>query len=92
MATERRGMAWNLRVAAVSGVGLLQADLDRVHECVAVGRKEQALAKPATLIRKRAERLGTLYAPDRDAAEAAAVEEFGLTDEQRKRFVIQEQP
>jgi hypothetical protein len=29
--------------------------------------------------------------PIRDAAEGAAVAEFGLNDEQRKRLVIQEQ-
>jgi hypothetical protein len=28
----------------------------------------------------------------RAAAEAAAVEQFGLNDEQRKRLVLQEQP
>jgi hypothetical protein len=35
--------------------------------------------------------LGRVYAPDRKAAEAAAVEEFKLNDEQRKRLVLQEQ-
>jgi hypothetical protein len=45
----------------------------------------------ASLIRAKAERLGTVYAPDREAAEAAAVEQFKLNDEQRKRLVIQEQ-
>jgi hypothetical protein len=31
-------------------------------------------------------------APDRNAAEAAAVEKFKLNDGQRKRLVLQEQP
>jgi hypothetical protein len=39
----------------------------------------------ASLIRKRTEFLGHVEAPDREAAEAAAVEEFKLNDEQRKR-------
>jgi hypothetical protein len=32
-----------------------------------------------------------ICAPDREAAEATAVAEFGLSEEQRKRLVIQEQ-
>jgi hypothetical protein len=46
----------------------------------------------ASLIRKRTEFLGRVEAPDRNAAEAAAVEKFKLNDEQRKRLVLQEQP
>ena len=42
------------------------------------------------LIRKRFERLGRVAAADRDAAEAEAVAEFKLTDEQRKRLLIEE--
>jgi hypothetical protein len=44
-----------------------------------------------SLIRKRAEFIGRVEAPDREAAETAAVEEFKLNDEQRKRLVLQEQ-
>jgi hypothetical protein len=44
-----------------------------------------------SLIRKRTEFLGRVEAPDREAAEVAAVEEFKLTEEQRKRLVVQEQ-
>jgi hypothetical protein len=44
----------------------------------------------ASLIRKPRETLGTVWAPDREAAEAAAVGQFGLSDEQRKRLVLQE--
>ena len=41
---------------------------------------------------KRGEFLGTVEAPDREAAVAAAVKAFNLTDEeQRKRLVVQEQ-
>jgi hypothetical protein len=40
------------------------------------------------LIRKRGELLGVVYAPDEAAAIEAAVQEFGLTDEQRKRLVL----
>jgi hypothetical protein len=40
------------------------------------------------LIRKRGELLGVVYAPDEAAAIDAAVKEFGLTAEQRKRIVL----
>jgi hypothetical protein len=45
----------------------------------------------ASLIRQRAEFLGQVEAPDREAAEAVAAERFNLTPEQRKRLVLQEQ-
>jgi hypothetical protein len=44
----------------------------------------------ASLIRKKAQVLGEVQAPSREAAEAAAVREFNLTDEQRSRLVVQE--
>ena len=44
-----------------------------------------------SLIRKRAQYLGTVDAPNERAAEAAAVAEFDLSDEQRRRLVVQEQ-
>jgi hypothetical protein len=40
------------------------------------------------LIRKRAELLGVVYAPDEPSAIEAAVQEFGITDEQRKRIML----
>jgi hypothetical protein len=43
-----------------------------------------------SLIRKRAQVLGYVDAPSREVAEAAAVSAFSLTDEQRKRLVVQE--
>ncbi len=45
-----------------------------------------------SLIRKRGAYLGDVAAPDREAGEAAAVEEFKLTAEQRKRLVMEERP
>ena len=45
-----------------------------------------------SIIRKKLEHLGRVAAPDREAAETAAVEEFKLNDQQRKRLVIQEAP
>lgn len=54
--------------------------------------KPEMRAWLASLIRKRTEYLGRVEAPDRAAAEVAAVERFNLTDEQRKRLVLQEQP
>jgi len=44
----------------------------------------------ASLIRKRAQVLWDVQAPSREAAEAAAVREFNLTDEQRSRLVVWE--
>jgi hypothetical protein len=43
-----------------------------------------------SILRQRAHSLGTIEAPDRDAAEAQAVKLFGLTEEQRKRLSIWE--
>jgi len=41
-------------------------------------------------VAKKLERLGRVAAVDREAAEAAAIEEFQLNDWQRKRLVLQE--
>jgi hypothetical protein len=46
----------------------------------------------ASLIKKRTVFLGYVHAPDREAAEAVAIEEYKLTDLDRRRLVIQEQP
>jgi hypothetical protein len=57
-------------------------------------RKRPAAAKLRSwcisIIRKRGQYLGTVDAPNEKAAEAAAVAEFDLTDEQRRRLVVQE--
>jgi hypothetical protein len=42
-----------------------------------------------SLIRKHGQYLGTVEAPNEKAAEAAAVAEFDLSDEQRQRLVVQ---
>ena len=44
-----------------------------------------------SLLRGRAQPLGTVEAPDERAAEAAAVEQFQLNDEQRKRLAVREE-
>jgi hypothetical protein len=43
-----------------------------------------------SIIRKRGQYLGTVEAPNEKAAEAAAVAEFDLSDEQRRRVVVSE--
>ena len=43
-----------------------------------------------TLLRQRGQYLGTVEAPDAQAAEAAAVREYKLTDEQRRRLAVRE--
>ena len=44
-----------------------------------------------SLLRGRAQPLGTVEAPDERPAEAAAVEQFQLSDEQRKRLAVREE-
>jgi hypothetical protein len=43
------------------------------------------------VLRQRARYLGTVEARDEKAAEAVAVEQFGLDDEQRKRLAVRAQ-
>ena len=43
-----------------------------------------------SILRSRAHHLGTVEAPNEKAAEAAAMKEFNLSDEQRRRLVVQE--
>jgi hypothetical protein len=43
-----------------------------------------------TLIRSRGQVLGDVEAPNRQAAEAAAVKQFNLSPEDRNRIVVQE--
>jgi hypothetical protein len=44
----------------------------------------------ASLIKDHQEFLGFVRAPDRRSAEAAAIEQFHLNDEQRKRLLVHE--
>ena len=44
-----------------------------------------------SLLRGRAQPLGTVEASDEHAAEAAAVQQFQLSDEQRKRLAVREE-
>jgi hypothetical protein len=57
-------------------------------------RKKPTAAKLRTwrvsITRKRGQHLRTVEASNEKAAEAAAVAEFGLSDEQRRRLVLQE--
>ena len=43
-----------------------------------------------SIIRKRGQYFGTVEAPNEKAAEAAAVAEFDLSDEQRRRLLLAE--
>ena len=43
-----------------------------------------------SILRQRAQRLGDVEAPDAKSAEVAAVAQFNLSEEQRKRLVVQE--
>ena len=44
-----------------------------------------------SLLRGRAQYLGTVEAPDERSAEAAAAVQFELNDEQRKRLAVREE-
>jgi len=55
--------------------------------------------KPANLrswrviiIRSKGEYLGSVEAPDRERAEAVAIKQFALDDDQRSRLLIRERP
>ena len=62
------------------------------HHISPIQPKKRTAAKlrswRATLLRQRAHPLGTVEAPDEQAAEVAAVGQFGLTAEQRRRLVV----
>jgi hypothetical protein len=49
-------------------------------------------AGEADILGPRLTYLGRVYAPDRDAVEAKAIEEFKLREIDRQRLVIHEQP
>jgi hypothetical protein len=58
-------------------------------------RRDAAARKAAKLrswrvsiLRQRAQYVGTVQAPDERSAEAAAVAEFNLNEEQRKRLAV----
>jgi hypothetical protein len=44
-----------------------------------------------SLMRSRTHYLGVVYAPDHESAEAAAIAEFKIGDEQRRRLIVREQ-
>jgi hypothetical protein len=54
------------------------------------GPNTTAPDKAPSLIRKRAQVLGFVDAPDQVSAEVAAVKAFNLDDEQRHRLLVQE--
>jgi hypothetical protein len=53
-------------------------------------RQEASRSWRVSIIRKRGQYLGTVEAPNEKAAEAAAVAEFDLSDEQRRRLAVQQ--
>jgi hypothetical protein len=69
-----------------------QRSVSKVKAAVATNKKSApALRKwRVSLIRKHGQILGDVEAPSREVAEAAAVSAFSLTEEQRKRLVVQE--
>jgi hypothetical protein len=53
--------------------------------------KETLRSWRVSILRQRVQYIGTVKAPDARAAEAAAVKQFLLDDEQRKRLVVREE-
>ena len=45
----------------------------------------------ASLLKSRVQYLGTVRAPNTSVAEAAAIKEFCLNDDQRRRLLLQEE-
>ena len=43
-------------------------------------------------MRSKGEHIGTVEAPDRERAEAVAIKQFELDDDQRSRLLIRERP
>jgi hypothetical protein len=65
------------------------------HDCdMKAPKKKRTTTKlrswRVSIIRKRGQYLGTVEAPNEKAAEAAAAAEFDLSDEERRRLVVQE--
>lgn len=66
-----------------------------IHESREEAHKTKADRRQAAKLahldhQERGQYLGTVEAPNEKAAEAAAVAEFDLSDEQRRRLVVQE--
>jgi hypothetical protein len=53
--------------------------------------KETLRSWRVSILGRRAYYIGNVEAPDERAAEAAAVAQFGLDDEQRKRLAVREE-
>jgi hypothetical protein len=69
-----------------------QRSVSKVKAAVATNKKSALPLRKwrVSLIRKHGQVLGDVEAPSREVAEAAAVSAFSLTQEQRKRLVVQE--
>jgi hypothetical protein len=87
-----------MKPRALRGAGLFLADSQSVSAAVALGsmpspsrRKAAKLrAWRVSILRARAQYIGDVRAPDENSAEAAAVTEFKLDQEQRRRLVVRE--
>ena len=54
------------------------------------GKAAKLRSRRVAILRNRSHYLGDVQAADQNAAEAAAASEFNLSDDQRKRVVVQE--
>jgi hypothetical protein len=95
-------MIMMMKTAFMGVVLSAQVRLDSPAPCIIytpmslrkAARKKPTAAKlrswRVSIIRKRGQYLGTVEAPNEKVAEAAAVAEFNLSDEERRRLVVQE--
>jgi hypothetical protein len=66
------------------------SELGRQCRSAPKGKSTKLRSWRVSILRSRAHYLGTVEAPDEKAAEAAAVEQFDLNEEQRKRLALRE--
>ena len=66
------------------------------HYVTAVPKRTHPQKPPRSwrviIIRSKGEYLGSVEAPDRERAEAVAIKQFALDDDQRNRLLIRERP
>jgi hypothetical protein len=64
------------------------------HSAMRTARRKPTAAKlrswRVVIMRSRGEYLGSVEAPDREGAEAVAIKQFALDDDQRRRLLIRE--
>ena len=78
---------WRLET---SGTAALRRATPNLPSCEHPRRRRRAKLRPwrVALMRSRTHYLGVVYAADEKAAEAAAIAEYKIGDEQRRRLIV----